>query len=111
MNETTNQMLKLLADKLGVATEYLWSALLRQAPVSSATGLIGDIVLIVIFTLIWRKIRPAALGEDFSFYPEAYFLVGFVSLFALLWILSSLPSQISGFLNPEYWALQQLLKH
>lgn len=116
MNETTAQLLTALANKLGVATDTIWSALIRQAPVSSAMHLITIAVCLAAAALTLRRL--ARQNQDIEDMPWSSVLLMFGSIVAvvacLLVLLCGGPTLLSGFTNPEYWAicqLTELLKH
>lgn len=116
MNETTAQLLAALASKLGVATDTIWSALIRQAPVSSAMHLITIAVcLAAAARTLWCLARQYRDLEDVP-WPSVLLVVGSIVAVAacLLVLLCGGPTLLSGFTNPEYWAicqLTELLKH
>lgn len=114
MNDKTMQVLTDLAEKLGTTAEYLWAALLRQAPISG----LADLALMagwISATVIWTKIviRKAPTWE--KEYEEDRAIFAWIGVI-LLWISTAysitagLSLTISAFLNPEYWALKQILK-
>jgi hypothetical protein len=122
MNEQILEYLSKLAEKLGTTSEYLWSVLLRQAPISGAIDLLIVIVIVTAVVLFIRFVRrktvvPAATEENPDPYPEwENELVVFVWLgiivattLALLIVVDLLGDGISGLVNPEYWALKQIL--
>jgi len=124
MDENTLQALTALANKLGTTTEYLWSVLLKQAPI---TGLIdlGVMIGLVVMTYGWfrfvqrKTTTPPATEEDR--YPRAAWTeeVGIAFAWASvgLWVLidifviaCALATTIAALFNPEYWALMQILR-
>jgi hypothetical protein len=124
VDDKTLHALTNLAAKLGTTAEYLWGALLRQAPI---TGTIDLLVMsawvagcVAWFRFVHRKTtRPAATDEDR--YPRAAwndeFGVGLawmsVAVFVLISALvigSELSNTVAALVNPEYWALRQILK-
>ncbi len=110
MNEKTEVLLRELAEKFGTTTEYLWEILVRQAPISGTIGIISHIAIV------------CALLFFFFFLPRSGIKETDECLYALLWvagacaaiifsvgILCDLPSHIIAIVNPEYWALKQIL--
>ena len=106
MNEESTALLEELAEKLGTTSEYLWAALLRQAPISIITDLLVLAVWVAVLILTFRKLKKLS-DKDYI---------------ELLWIFWGLGAVICGviapfvfsnmiivLLNPEYWALKQLL--
>ena len=123
MDEKTLQSLTGLANKLGTTAEYLWGVLLRQAPLTGAIDLMLTMAW-VIGTVVWCRfiVRKTTCPRptDDDRYPnaewtdEAAFLAWAsavaVALIAGVVVISSLATTVSALVNPEYWALRQILK-
>ncbi len=123
MDEKTLQALTALATKLGTTAEYLWGVLIRQAPI---TGTIDLIMMAcwVIGVVMWARFarhkttRPPKTNENP--YPRAEWeeegmAMACVSVFFLsvvtAWIVGAgISDAVSALVNPEYWALRQILK-
>lgn len=123
MDDKTLQALTALAEKLGTTAEYLWSVLLKQAPITGMVDLLLTVAWISAaaawFAFVKRKTtEPPKTEEDR--YPsadwreEAAFFgwasVGIFSLIAGVVVSSSLATTVAALFNPEYWALAQILK-
>lgn len=123
MDDKTLVALTELANKLGTTAEYLFGVLVKQAPISGTINLL--IILAWIgFTVLWLCIvikktrKPKATMEDL--YPRAAWsdeqaFAGWLSaitlsIIAAVAVSSSLVMIVTAFLNPEYWALAQILK-
>lgn len=109
MNEQTQQLVEQLAGKLGITAEHLWAALLRQAPVSSAINLAVIVIAIGVLTIMYSALKE----YDFVFKEEKIFVMAifwFISILLALVAGLSLPTIFSGFFNPEYWALKEILE-
>ena len=124
MDQNTLQALTALAAKLGTTAEYLWGVLLRQAPITGATDLIV-MTSWVTAVVLWARFvsrqtaKPAPTAEDR--YPSAAWdddlgvalawasVVAIAAITALI-IGSSLSTTVAALVNPEYWALRQILK-
>lgn len=118
MNEETTKLIRELAEKLGTTTEHLWAVLIRQAPISSLV----DLVLIPALAMaLWLSLRIASKGvkgleESFNHDDQNIIMTlgggAFFCLFAILlaFLLCDLDLAIAGLLNPEYWALKQIIK-
>ena len=115
MNEQTAQLLQGLADKLGTTSAYLWGVLVKQAPISSTIALVEYVLIFVLLAALFRF--RVAIGKFFrgwfeseevsAFLASAVFVIVLVVL--LLAVLFSVSTTITGFLNPEYWALNKVL--
>ena len=122
MNDQTLQALTALATKLGTTAEYLWGVLLRQAPLSGVMTLVTVAVMVVAAVLLARFVRSKTKKvDDGEGYRRAewedevaiVFAWGSVWCFALITLvvaLAEMPNAITAFVNPEFWALRQILK-
>lgn len=110
MNEATTQLLNTMASKLGVATEMLWNCLLRQAPVTSTLDLTVMFAVIGLTVFLARKKPWQDIGSLDTLVPMMQFFLLIVCVAVVFRIWVQLPVILSGFFNPEYWALHQLLQ-
>ena len=123
MDDKTLSALTALAQNLGTTAEYLWGVLLKQAPITGAIDL--AVMAAWVAALVWwfrfvqrKTTEPTATAEDK--YPRAQWSeegagIAWVSVAVFgavtaLCIGTSLSSTAAAFLNPEYWALKQILK-
>ena len=123
MDERTAHALVELAEKLGTTSEYLWAALLRQAPIAGLLNLIVSIMWVAGAVWWFRFVRkkttePGLLEHGGHQIPEwddgAGVALAWASVFAFSVIVpnivgDSLPLIVAGLVNPEYWALRQIL--
>jgi hypothetical protein len=123
MDNNTLQALTMLANKLGTTAEYLWGVLLRQAPITGAINLVMMTVWVVAVLLLLRwvriKTRVPPKTEDEP-YPRAewdgdgaFFAWAASIVFATMVVVIvglELPKAVVALVNPEYWALRQILK-
>lgn len=114
------EMLGALASKLGVTTEYLWSVLVKQGKYEA----ISDLVFcLVVGLIVWRVIKwaPGAFKafresdfdkeEGVTVMRAALLVLGVCGTAILAIIaLTTLPSIITNFFNPEYFALQKVME-
>jgi len=121
MNEQTLKLIEQLAQKLGTTSEYLWSVLLKQAPIDATTTLL-QFLCIVIFGIVLLKIhfwlaKPEKDERNSRYYNSdgVYQGVMFacVIIFGILFIMTfcCLGDVVNGYFNPEYWALQHILQY
>jgi phosphoglycerol transferase MdoB-like AlkP superfamily enzyme len=123
MDDKTLLALGMLAEKLGTTSEYLWGALLKQAPIS---GVVDLVVLIAFVVAVWFwakfvkfKTTPAAPTDECK-YPRAEWseelaaaawLSVVVAVFIFVCVFAkSLQGIVAAFFNPEFWALKQILR-
>ena len=113
------QRLDALTAKMGVTSEYLWETLVGQAFIEAMTSVVFvPIYVILVWFLFSRYIKipvkssrggVEAVDDEFigaigRIFPGVLCLVLMV---AALIRLEAMPTQL---LNPEYWALKELLK-
>lgn len=124
MDDKTLQALTALANKLGTTAEYLWSVLLKQAPITGVVDLLVMAAWVAAaamwFKLVQRKTKkPPATEQDR--YPSAdwtdevgiglaWASVVVVTILVALIIGTNLSTTIAALFNPEYWALKQILR-
>jgi len=107
-------LLEALAKKLGTTVDHLWAILVRQAFISSVMDLIQYVILAVATYVFIRMTKKyGALMDEKRWEPCAVYapavVVGLVLL--ILWIAAffCIQDTVSGFFNPEYWALNKIL--
>lgn len=118
MNEATTKLIEDLAAKLGTTVEHLWGVLIRQAPMSCAFELLstaGEVAVLAWLTRWLWKQPPAESCKDDEFFAPRFIRGAFWIMIGILWLvafgtLGNIGLYVSGFTNPEYWALKQLLK-
>jgi hypothetical protein len=116
MDDRAAVILEKLAAKLGVASEILWAAMLRQAPIDAAVGLVFSGIVFIATWLVYRwgvliYKRTTLTGPD-RWDAGIWLIFGIVAGIMSLFVLGAfiaMPMVIAGFFNPEYWALHELL--
>lgn len=116
MDEQTAALLGKLAAKLGTTSEYLWGVLLKQAPIQAWIMAAEYALTIIVIAAIWKCRKPigewlknAADGD-----AEPVVVIGGIVfvVVAIIWLIACVfcfPEMVTGFLNPEYWALKEIL--
>jgi hypothetical protein len=107
-------LLEKLAKQLGTTVEYLWGVLVRQAMISACIDILQYIMLgvatyfFVILTKKFYKISEDANWDEFWIVLPA--LIGIALL--IIWVVAffAIQNTITGFINPEYWALRKVLE-
>lgn len=116
MNETTEKLIRDLAERLGTTAEHLWSVLIRQAPITAITNLLECLILVAVCVyyrhrlVLWQKRLRDTCDADHPALPPAY--IGLVVLLCITIIHALLTASgiVTAFANPEYWALKQIVK-
>lgn len=117
MNEQTILFLKELSNKLGTTSEHLFSVLVKQAPITGSINLLLLIFFATCTFLCGRFVfKKTCIAEKDRMYPEwidgAAFAAWFgfaILVFIDMCFLSEMSTIIASFINPEYWALKQIL--
>lgn len=112
MNESTQQLIRELADKLGTTTEHLWGVLVKQAPISGAIGLLSSVAMLAVVFFAWRKLTKIEFGKWDNDFGKGALYGGFCIATAIVFAstMGALPVEVAGIFNPEYWALKQVLR-
>jgi hypothetical protein len=105
-----------LAVKLGTTTEYLWGVLIKQAKVEAITSIATTILFLLMVgacAVVGRHIYRATDWKrddngDAGVVTAACWAVGVPCLFAAILYAYMLPTLL---LNPEYWALQEVIRY
>ena len=113
MNDEIISALETLATKLGTTSAYLWGVLLKQAFLSAVVDLI-QYILIVFVCILWiKKVKVFAskiLDKEWDEINWAW--IGIVSAMLGAFVIAgflSFPTTFYALVNPEYWALDQIL--
>lgn len=120
MEKETVKLLEQLAAKLGITTEYLWAALIKQAPIDSLSYLVGCSLTIGFclwslkaFILRFKELlKKETLSDvDSGVYVAWFFVTIFPLAIAIVILLGNFGTILSGFFNPKYWALIEVLRY
>ena len=113
MNEQTTKLIEELAQKLGTTAEYLWAVLIKQAPISAMTDLLFFILASFSGILLYKLHKWMSEKDIYEDYEDIAIapMIVLTILWGIIWIVFffSLGNVITGFLNPEYWALKEVL--
>ena len=111
MDEKKLNALTALAAKLGTTAEYLWAAMLRQAPVAGVAELI--------FIALWGAIVVWLAGcmrrrdrdtQDVDAIMLGWAGVLVMAALCLIYVAARLNMILAAFFNPEYWALMHIMR-
>ena len=117
MDEKTETLIRALAEKLGTTAEHLWMALVKQAPITAAVDLLVLIGWAAACFWVVKKVAQKT-KEPSDGYAEwrgegAFFAWAGAAMLCGLTLLiggASLSGIVAGFVNPEYWALKEVMK-
>jgi len=116
MNPEITKLITDLAAKLGTTADHLWGVLVKQAPIESFSSIAAYLfTILVIAAVIYYGYRAVKWGmeNDDEVKEGGWVLIGAACLALFIWSVClslDLGRIVSGFLNPEYWALKQILK-
>lgn len=117
MNEQTLSLIQQLAEKLGTTTEYLFSILILQAKVTIFQNIFFIILFLVSTFFMFKigKVRYKNMKEEYEdFFDGAHgWILAIWAIINAIWFFGtiSIIIEISTCIaNPEYWAIQQILK-
>lgn len=119
MNQQLTQLLEKLASKLGTTTEYLWGVLLKQARISAIESLLFILfvyAMAVLLIVLNKKFSKKKSNSTYAatIYSENESVEWIMIISTVIWVilfissLFSCSNAIDGFLNPEFWALNQI---
>ena len=119
MNEQTTKLIEQLALKLGTTTEYLWSVLLKQAYISAITtliylvGIIGAGFLLLKAHIAFSKETEESNSKYWDSGELQFIMIALAFIWSVLFIVAffSIENIVNGFLNPEYWALKEIMSN
>lgn len=119
MDDNIATIITQLTDNVGMATEKLYIVLLKQAFIHGIFWTVGLVVLWVILYLLYKALRRQSKKKEedenwgMGMEEESLFLgwVLFISAagISVLGSYTVLENIITGFINPEFWALKTLL--
>ena len=111
MDEKTEVLIREFAEKFGTTGEHLWEVLVRQAFISGTTDIaviLGWVIILGVSAVFFIvRSRSAGFGKELGGF--LWGLWGCVLAVVLLLSGMCMGNIIGALVNPEYWALQQLL--
>lgn len=124
MNDKLQGVLTELASKFGTSVEHLWKVLVYQARIEVITDLVYYLLVMILGIILFKfhlkfdrqhadksvsYERTTSAYEDSDVIPMIMFvfLIGWVIL--LIISFCCIGGTISAALNPEYWALRQII--
>lgn len=111
MSQEVTKILDILAERFGTTIEHLWGIMVRQAMVNSISNLALAVVTLVAILIVVQKWE--SWTDDIDEGGIGVPLIMFFGLFGVCGIIITIkvfPDTITGFFNPEYWVLQQILE-
>ena len=123
MEEKAFEYIDALAANLGVAAEHVYGALLKQAMVSGVRSVVYIILCLAVVYMVIRMLKKVYTdvkdGNNNSIFLDGWDIsaagiiasfVGGIALFILfIAIIANISNASTALLNPEYWALKEIL--
>lgn len=118
MNDKTLAAVEALAKHLNTTAEHLWGVLVAQAQISAiinAVVLLAMWRVIITYLLNLKKLLKLCEEENLRYtdpvwHPIMLYGGGILSAALMLYQFAVLRELLTCILNPEYYALQQILK-
>lgn len=104
--QIVDQTLTVLGQRFGATGEFLWHVLIRQAYVEFCVSVVAFVLLGTAMLSIRQAFVEGWRDADRFFAPVVGCLLLIMWAVSGIFVIVSLP----GVLNPEYFALQQILK-
>ena len=123
MEEKAFEYIDAIAANLGVAAEHVYGALLKQAMVSGVRSLVYIILCLAVVYMVIRMLKKVYTdvkdGNNNSIFLDGWEIsaagitasfAGGIALFILfIAIIANISNASTALLNPEYWALKEIL--
>lgn len=109
MEENTERLLRELANKIGTTGEHLWEVLIKQAPISALSDLIMAVLWITIIMWTAKFLHNKSNKWDTVIISVLWSIWGLLAIIIAMLFGFIIKNIIEALINPEYWALQQIL--
>ena len=123
MEEKAFEYIDSIATNLGVAAEHVYGALLKQAMVSGVRSVVYIILCLAVVYMVIRMLKKVYTdvkdGNNNSIFLDGWDIsaagiiasfAGGIALFILfIAIIANISNASTALLNPEYWALKEIL--
>lgn len=112
MKEEILKRVDILADKLGVAANYVFKLYVAQARVIAVSGLIYLLVSLILGWLCYKTVnrhldQPKQYRSDWTRWATYACITGFG--FVVFFICFLCSDALTAWINPQYWAFHQIL--
>lgn len=108
--EEVMQIIEQLAESLNSTAENIWNVLIAQAKIHSITGILLLVILCTFLFYLFKFIdkKTSIWAYEGKFFAWLIFAIIFV--LSIFWTIDEIYKIITGFVNPEYWALIKLIE-
>lgn len=108
MEKQALDLLENLSAKLGTTVDQMWAILLKQAPISATIDFI-QYAMIGIAVWVFAKMVKKYWGEMGDNTLLVVWAIGAILVIISIVAFFSFPNSVTAILNPDYWALKQIL--
>lgn len=108
--EQLEPLLRELAAQLGTTVEFLWGVLVKQAIVTAWRDLIFSIGYFPMSAWVSYKLWNLLESDEEDLMPIYAFVLFIVFIFTIIIFTTVTYTIPERLINPEYWALQQILE-
>lgn len=120
MNEQTTKLIEQLAQKLGTTSQYLWSVLLKQAPIDATVTLLQSLFVVFFGVVLFKAHKRLSKKESQDRYAQTGYekheiiavpmiIAGIIFIILCIISFCCIGDIFNGYFNPEYWALDRIL--
>ena len=118
MSQEIAKVLDLLAERFGTTIEHLWEVMIRQAYIEAIMGIFVFALLLVVNIKFIKWAKPITTNDDHETWEKwgvdgvmPVMASGFIMLvISCIAFLMTIDNLVAKLVNPEYWALQQILE-
>lgn len=112
MNADLVELIDKLAQNSNATSERIWEVLLQQAAINAVTYSLMLITLLLCFRFVLSCVRcKVRVTGDQTIVLLIWSVMGVATIITLLFVFVLVPAIATAIMNPEYWALQQILKN
>ncbi len=120
INEQINSVVNNLAEKLGVAVEYIFEILIKQARIDACVKILYFLICLILLVIgcrvAWhcykqiRNIDINKISDETAGYLAALVAIGVLLILpGIFGGIEQLSNILTGFVNPEYKAIEMIL--
>lgn len=110
VNDQTEILLREISERFGVDADHLWGVLVRQAFMNGVVDLLVCAAWAAMLVWSYRTLRlESEEWSDSALQGQAWVLWGVIAVTSAAIFCTSISDIIGYLVNPEYWALKQIL--
>jgi hypothetical protein len=110
MNHETLQMIQKMADGLGTTATHLWMVLVKQAYIGGVINCILTLIYVLVVAILGICTAITMRGDDEDKKAAMVIACLVFGVVGGIFAIGMLADNLTRLMNPEYWALQQVLE-